>query len=68
MPRGIPPEHAFTPQLPPRGKRQLASLLARSGAGKEVIDAWRIQEPLQDGSGHDTEGSRLDDGGKDRVE
>jgi hypothetical protein len=38
------------------------------GAGKEVIDAWGIQEPLQDGSSHDTEWTLLDEGGQDGVQ
>ena len=62
------PEHHFAHQLHQRGKQEFAGILLLGGAGKKVIDAWGIQEPLQDGSGHDTDGTLLDEGGKDGVQ
>jgi hypothetical protein len=62
------PEHDFTHHLNQRGKHQLAGILSLGRTSKEGIDAWRIQEPLQDGSGHDTDRPLLNEGGKNGVE
>jgi hypothetical protein len=68
MDGGMNPEHHFTHQLHERGKHQLASILLLGGAGKKVINALGIQEPLQDGPGHHTDRALLDEGGKDSVQ
>jgi hypothetical protein len=65
---GMNPKHDFAHQLHQRGKHQLTGILSLGCACKEGIDTLSIQEPLQDGSGHDTDGALLDKGGKDRVE
>jgi hypothetical protein len=68
MDGGMHPQHDFTHQLHQGGKQSLTGILSLGRAGKEGIKALRIQESLQDGSGHDTDGTLLDEGGKDRVE
>ena len=68
MHRGMHPAHDCTHPLHPRGQQSLAGILSLGGPGKQRIEAWRIQEPLHAGPGHDTDGSLLDEGGKDRVE
>ena len=68
MDGGMDPEHDFTHQLHQRGKQELAGILLLGGAGKQVINAWRIQEPLQDSPGHHTDRALLDEGGKDGVQ
>jgi hypothetical protein len=68
MDAGMNPEHDFTHQLHKRGKQELARLLLLGGAGKQVVHALGIQEPFQDGSSHDTDGTLLDKGGKDGVQ
>ena len=60
----MPPQDPFAHQLHERGKQEVADTLLLGGAGKQVIDALGIQESLQDGSGHDTDGRSLTKGAK----
>jgi hypothetical protein len=42
--------------------------LVLGGAGKQGIQALRIQESFQGSSGHHTNRALLDEGGKDRIQ
>lgn len=65
MDAGMDPEHHVAHHLYERGKQQFARILLLGRTGKERIDAWGIQEPLQDRPGHHTDGTLLHEGGKD---
>ena len=46
MDAGVHPKHHFAHHLHQGGKHELAGILSLCGAGEEVVEAWRIQEPL----------------------
>ncbi len=55
-------------QLHQRGKQALARLLMLGGVRTQGVDAWRLQEPLQDRAGHHTARTFLDEGGNNGLQ
>ena len=68
MDGGMNPKHDFAHELNERGKQELARILLLGSVGKEVIQALGIQKSFQDGLGHHTDRTLLDEGGKDSVQ
>src|SRR3954464_13195576 len=54
-------------QLDQGGEEQLVGILVLSGLGEDGIDVLRVQEALQDGAGHDTDGPLLQKRLKHRI-
>jgi hypothetical protein len=68
MDAGMNPEHHFAHQLHEGGKQEVAGVLLLGGVSKELIKALGIEESLQDGPGHDTDGTFFNEGGKNGVQ
>ncbi len=68
MDGGMNPENHLAHQLHKRGKQEVASILYLGRVGKQIVDALGIEESLQDSSGHDTDGTLLNEGGKNGIQ